>query len=65
MSNRMEPKPCPFCGSYPVYRSARFDLYGLRGTLGCENPACMVRPRTVIEAEKLATIAMWNRRANG
>lgn len=39
-------------------------LYGLTGTLGCENPACMVRPRTVIEAEKLAAIAMWNRRAN-
>lgn len=64
MSNRIEPKPCPFCGSDPVYRSARFDLYGLTGALGCENPACMVRPRTVIEAEKLAAIVMWNRRAN-
>lgn len=39
MSNRIEPKPCPFCGSDPVYRSARFDLYGLTGTLGCENPS--------------------------
>lgn len=65
MSNQMEPKPCPFCGNYPVFKSARFDLYGLTGTLGCENPACMVRPRTVIEAEKLAAIVMWNSRANG
>lgn len=64
MNNRIEPKPCPFCGSDPVYRSARFDLYGLTGTPGCENPARMVHPRTVIEAEKLAAIVMRNRRAN-
>lgn len=65
MSSRIEPKPCPFCGSDPVYRPARFDLYGLTGTFGCENPTCMVRPRTVIETERLAAIVMWNRRANG
>lgn len=64
MSSQIEPQPCPFCGSDPVYRSPRFDLYELTGTLGCENPACAVRPRTAIVAEKLAAIIMWNRRAN-
>lgn len=38
MSNRIEPEPCPFCGSYPVYRSARFDLYGLTGTARVREP---------------------------
>lgn len=64
MSNQIEPKPCPFCGRDPVYRSARFDLYGLTGTLGCENPLCAVRPRTQLETGKLEAIILWNWRAD-
>ena len=63
MSSRIAPQPCPFCGSDPVYRSSMWNGYESI-TLACENPACMVRPQTIIGAGKAMAIAMWNRRAN-
>ena len=63
MSDQMEPKPCPFCGNYPVYRSSMWNGYeSIR--LACENPACMVRPQTIIGTGKAMAIVMWNRRAD-
>lgn len=58
MSSRIEPEPCPFCGSDPVYRSSMWNGYE-SVTL-----ACMVRPHTIIGAGKAMAIAMWNRRTN-
>ena len=78
MINRMQIKPCPFCGQIPRFSQHDMGYGNGRGypgrtqfTIRCDNINCYVRPQVqtddiyhdTIEMEKLC-IKRWNIRSN-
>ena len=50
----IEPKPCPFCGTNPVWFKTPWKV-----TIGCPNAKCDFTVELVKDIDKL--VDMWNR----
>ena len=69
------PKPCPFCGAYPVIHPVDPDSEGNAwGEVRCENDKCPAQPRVRdgidvsdergTSAYQVEAIRRWNRRSS-
>lgn len=63
MEQKIELKPCPFCGVVPNIRTYRYK-YGIRYYVKCGNRDCDTMPHTFMWEKKQHAIDDWNRRGD-